>query len=422
MSPTHRDGANQNGVPRFEPTGGALEGLVVVDLTQHLSGPYCTQLLADQGATVIKLEPPDGDSIRHAGPFHAEDEGHLYGGYFQSCNRNKLGIVVDLKTPQGIDVVKRLVAQADILVENYRAGVMERLGLAWETLREINPRLVYATVRGFGDPRSGDSPYAKWPAYDVVAQAFGGMIGITGLDPAEPVKIGPGVGDIFPGTLTTVGILSALYRAQRTGKGQFVDVAMVDGILALCERIVYQHSYEGRVPGPEGNLHPVFSPFGMFPARNGWVTIAGHLDAFWASLTRLMGQPELAADPRFADRHARVRNNSAVYEVVSAWTSRHTKQELLDILGGQVPFGPVYDVAEIYADPHFKARNMIAQVEQPGASAPVAIANTPIHLNETPGGVRHRAPLLGEHTDQVLARFGYAPSEIETLRGAGAVR
>jgi crotonobetainyl-CoA:carnitine CoA-transferase CaiB-like acyl-CoA transferase len=406
----------------LDATSGALEGLIVIDLTQHLSGPYCTQLLADQGATVIKVEPPEGDSIRHAGPFHPEDAERVFGGYFQSCNRNKLGIAIDLKHPEGVAVFKTLVSQADVVVENYRAGVMERLGLAWEHLRELNPRLVYATVRGFGDPRSGRTPYSDWPSYDVVAQAFGGIIGITGDDPGHPAKVGPGVGDIFPGTLTSVGILSALFRAQRTGRGQFVDVAMADAILALCERIVYQHSYQGRIPAQEGRMHPVFSPFGMFPARDGFVTIAGHLDASWQKLADIMGQPELGIDPRFSDRHARVRNNLAVYETVSAWTSRHSKQELLVLLGGQVPFGPVYDVAEIFRDPHFQARGMLAEVDQPGTDKKVTIANSPIHLSETPGGVRHRAPLLGEHTTGVLSRFGFAPEDINRLRGLGAVK
>ncbi|WP_163271789.1 CaiB/BaiF CoA transferase family protein [Chelativorans alearense] len=406
----------------METGAGALDGVIVVDLTQHLSGPYCTQLLADQGATVVKVEPPSGDSIRHAGPFHADDPLQAYGGYFQSVNRNKLGIAVDLKNLEGVSVFKELVRQADVVVENYRAGVMERLGLSYDVLREINPRLVYATVRGFGDPRSGRSPYSDWPSYDVVAQAFGGIIGITGDDPEHPAKVGPGVGDIFPGTLTTVGILSALYRAQKTGQGQFVDVGMADAILALCERIVYQHSYQGRVPAQEGRIHPVFSPFGMFPTKDGFVTIAGHLDASWAILTREMGQPELACDARFCDRHARVRNNHLVYEVVSAWTSRHTKKELLGILGGKVPFGPVYNIAEIFDDPHFKARRMLVPVEQPGIEAKVVIANTPIHMSGTPGGVRHRAPLLGEHTDDVLGRFGFSPAEIDTLRECGAVK
>lgn len=406
----------------METGAGALDGVIVVDLTQHLSGPYCTQLLADQGATVIKVEPIGGDSIRHAGPFHPADADQIYGGYFQSVNRNKLGIAIDLKNPEGVATFKELVRNADIVVENYRAGVMERLGLSYDVLREVNPSIVYGTVRGFGDPRSGRSPYSDWPSYDVVAQAFGGVIGITGDDPEHPAKTGPGVGDIFPGTLTTVGILAALYRAQKTGQGQFVDVGMADGILALCERIIYQHSYEGRIPKQEGRIHPVFSPFGMFPASDGFVTIAGHLDSSWAKLTRIMGQPELAGDPRFCDRHARVKNNRDVYDVLSAWTSQHTKKELLVLLGGQVPFGPVYNVAEIFEDPHFKARNMLAEVEQPGTGETVTIANTPIHLSDTPGGVRHRAPLLGEHTDEVLGGFGFTADQVDTLRKAGAVK
>jgi len=256
----------------------------------------------------------------------------------------------------------------------------------------------------------------------VVAQAFGGIIGITGDDADHPAKVGPGVGDIFPGTLTAVGILSALHRAQRTGQGQFVDVAMADAILALCERIVYQFSYQEKVPGPEGRIHPVFSPFGMFPSKDGFITIAGHLDASWQKLARIMGRPELADDPRFSDRHARLRNSRAVYDTISEWSSKHTKQELLGLLGGHVPFGPVYNVAEIFADPHFRTRRMLAEVEQPGTDKTVTIADTPIHMSETPGGVRHRAPLLGEHTDEVLGRFGFAPDQIRTLRGNGAVR
>jgi crotonobetainyl-CoA:carnitine CoA-transferase CaiB-like acyl-CoA transferase len=309
-----------------------------------------------------------------------------------------------------------------VLVENYRAGVMERLGIGYEVLHAVNPKLVYATVRGFGDARSGKTPYSDWPAYDVVAQAFGGMIAITGSDAATPTKAGPGVGDIFPGTLTAVGLLSALYRAQKTGQGQFVDVAMTDGILALCERIVYQYSYVNQIPKPEGNLHPVFSPFGMFPAKDGWVTIAGHLDTSWAQLCKFMGKTELITDERFVTRHTRVKHKTEVYEAVSEWTRQHTKRELMAILGGKLPFGPVYNVEEIYADPHYKARNMIAEVEQPGARGPVSIVNTPIHMSDTPGGVRHRAPLLGEHTDEVLAHFGYNKDDIAKLHADKVVR
>jgi formyl-CoA transferase len=241
---------------------GALDGVVVLDFTQVLSGPFCTMMLADQGARVIKIEPPGGDQTRKFGPFRPGQltiEAGGYGGYFASTNRNKESIVVDLKSRDGREVIKHLASRADILVENFRAGVMERLGLGYDTLKEINPRLVYGAIRGFGDERSGRSPYVEWPAYDIVAQAMGGIIGITSTEVAgTPTKIGPGVGDIVPAMQCAFGLVAAYSRACRTGKGQHVDVAMFDGILALCERIIFQHGIDGSVPGPEGNSHPIF--------------------------------------------------------------------------------------------------------------------------------------------------------------------
>ena len=206
--------------------GGALAGLRVVDLTQMLAGPYCSMLLADQGADVVKIEPPEGDLTRNLGPFLESDKARAFGGYYQSINRNKRSIVLDLKHDDGKAVLRQLAAEADVVIENYRVGVMERLELSYESLAAENPRLVYAAVRGFGDPRTGTSPYAEWPAFDVVAQAMGGIMGITGPDAETPMKIGPGVGDIVPAMLAAVGVLSAVYRAQKTGEGQFVDVAM----------------------------------------------------------------------------------------------------------------------------------------------------------------------------------------------------
>jgi crotonobetainyl-CoA:carnitine CoA-transferase CaiB-like acyl-CoA transferase len=221
-------------------SGGALAGLRVIDLTQVLAGPYCTMMLADQGADVVKIEPVEGDPTRHFGPFRSDDKDHFFGGYFQSTNRNKKSIGLDLKSLEGKALFKRLAKDADIVVENFRAGVMDRLGLSFESLAVENPRLVYAAIRGFGDPRTGQSPYVDRPAFDVVAQAMGGAMGITGPDAFTPMKIGPGVGDIFPAALSAFGIMAAVFRARQTGHGQFVDIAMYDGILALCERLVYQ--------------------------------------------------------------------------------------------------------------------------------------------------------------------------------------
>ncbi|MFZ5930083.1 MAG: CaiB/BaiF CoA transferase family protein [Pseudomonadota bacterium] len=398
---------------------GALKGLKVIDLTMMLAGPFATMLLGDQGATIIKIEPvKGGDMTRTVG---LAQKGMPFGGYFQSINRNKLSIALDLKSEAGKDVLRRLVKDADVLVENYRVGVMDRLGLSYESLAKINPKLVYATVRGFGDPRTGKSPYADWPAFDVIAQAMGGIMGITGPDANTPLKIGPGVGDIVPAMLMTIGILSAVRHASMTGEGQFVDVGMYDAVLALCERIVYQHSYDGAVPGPEGNSHPLLCPFGLFPAKDGWVSIACPRDHFWKILAENMGRPELGEDERYALNAARVARNAEVVALVSEWTKTLTKKQLAQCLGGQIPFGPVNNVVDIFNDPHTAVREMLPEVDQPGRD-PVRIAGTPIRMTKTPGGVARRGALLGEDTDAILQDAGYSAEQILALRNSGAVR
>ena len=408
------------------PAFGALQGLVVLDLTQMLAGPYATTMLADQGATVIKIEPPGGDLTRQGGPYldgalTMEQGG--FGGYFASVNRNKDSLVLDLKKPAGKQALIRMVRQADVLIENYRAGVMERLGLAYEVLAEVNPRLVYGALRGFGDPRGGRSPYAEWPAYDPVSQAMGGMMGITGpVIGGAPTKIGPGLGDIVPAMFLAYGVTAACWHAQRTGKGQFVDVAMVDGVLAVCERIVYQYSASGKAPGPEGNGHPMLVPFGLFPAADGWVSLGVPNDRFWVPLVTLMGRPELATDPRYLTKDARLEHRTEVDALVSDWTRRFTKLELTEMLGGEIPFGPVFSAADIFADPHFRARQMLVDTEQPGAARPLTLAGTPVHMSGTPGGICRRAPMVGEHSERTLADFGFAQAEIDALRADGALQ
>jgi crotonobetainyl-CoA:carnitine CoA-transferase CaiB-like acyl-CoA transferase len=399
---------------------GALAGVRVIDLTMMLAGPFCTMLLADQGAEVIKVEPLRGDGTRYMGPFPSTERSP-YGGYFQSINRGKRSIAIDLKTKSGKSVLRKLVEKSDVLIENYRVGVMDKLELGYESLQAANPRLVYAAIRGFGDPRTGVSPYQDWPAYDVIAQAMGGMMAITGPKGGQPMKVGPGVGDTLPAALAAFGIVAAVYRASTTGRGQFVDVAMYDAVLAFCERIIYQYSYTGEVPKPEGNGHPLLCPFGLFPAADGWVSIACPGDHFWAFLARAIGRDDMIADERFRSNNARVENCDAVIGAISAWTCRLTKHELIERLGGHIPFGPVNDVEDIFADPHISARTMIVDVEQPGAGRDVSIAGTPIKMTETPGRVRARSPLLGEHTDQVLAELDFTAADVIALRRAGAV-
>jgi crotonobetainyl-CoA:carnitine CoA-transferase CaiB-like acyl-CoA transferase len=364
---------------------------------------------------VIKIEPLDGDYVRTVGPYRPDDKLHAFGGYFQSVNRNKLSVGLDLKKPEARDILIELVKGSDVLVENYRAGVMDRLGLSYEVLREVNPRLVYGAVRGFGDPRTGRSP-------DVISQAMGGIMGITGASAAQPVKIGPGVGDIVPAMMCAVGVLAAVYRAKQTGHGQFVDVSMVDSVLALCERIVYQHSYEDKVPQPEGHRHPFLTPFGIIPCKDGHLTLACHTDAFWGRLCELMCKPEIASDPRVATEEARRRHQDLVYDIIADFTLSRSKRELSALFGGHVPFAPVYTMADIVQDPHFSARDMIVKLEHPGCEGEFAVAGVPIKMTETPGSIRRRAPLLSEHAAEVLAGIGIGDERLRDLRSRGVVR
>lgn len=404
------------------PAAGPLAGLTVLDLSRMLAGPFCTMVLADLGATVLKIEPPFRDMIRDQGPYAEGDELKAFGGYFQSVNRNKQGLVIDLTSPDGGAVIRRLAATADILVENFRPGVMERYGLGYEELAGINPRLVYTAIRGFGDPRTGSSPIQDWPSFDIVAQAMGGLLGITGPAGGPPVKTGPGFGDIVPALFAAVGTLAAVREREITGRGRFVDVGMYDAVVAACERIVYQYSYTGAVPGPQGNAHPLLCPFGLFPASDGFIALAAApADHHWRLLCEAMDRPELGTDPRYARNTDRVARQAEVLELVGAWTARHTRAELAELLGGTVPFGPVNTADSLFDDPHLKARGMLQQVEHPGLDRPVTIAATPIRLAGGGEPTVRRAPLFDEHTDDLLRRSGYGDDEIARLRASGAI-
>ncbi len=382
---------------------GILSGLRVLDLTSMLSGPYCTMMLADHGAEVIKIETARGDTSRSNGPFRADDPDHQWGGYFVSLNRSKKSIVLDLKSDAGKEKFLELAKTADVVAENFRPGVMERLGLAYETLAEQNPALVYAAVRGFGDKRTGDSPYSAWPSYDVVAQAMGGLIAITGPDADTPMKVGPGVGDIFSGLHLAFGILAAVRHAERTGEGQYLDVAMYDAVLSLCERTVYQHSFEGTVPGPEGNAHPLLAPFGVFEASDGHVTIGCVEDAFWKAFAKIIGPEGFEDDPRFTTKSARRANRDDLNRLVNAWTRQRTKAELQTLLGGKIPFGPVNTIADIRNDPHTAARGMIQNIPNPNG-APWQVAASPIKFTKTPAPEPKAPPALDGDALTVLSK------------------
>ena len=384
---------------------GPLRGVRIIDLTHALAGPFSTMLLADLGADVVKVEAPHGDFSRYSEPFMEDDEERAFGGYFASINRNKRGIVLDLKLQDDRETLHRLIDGADALVENFRAGIMDRLGFSYETLQERNPRLVYAAIRGFGDPRTGASPYVDWPSFDVVAQAMGGIVSMTGTADGQVHKVGASVGDLFPGAIAALGIVSALFHARTSGQGQFMDVCMVDAVTAFCEAAIYRYSYAGTVTRPLGNSHPQLTPFDIYPTRDGACAIAAPTPNHWALLAAFIDRPDLIHDPRTESNRDRVANAAFVREVMTGWTSRHTTAEVVQILGGKVPVGPVNDAARLFTEPHLAAREMLVAVEHPGSNRPAVLPGSPIKYTATPAGIYRRPPKLGEHNAEILAEL-----------------
>jgi crotonobetainyl-CoA:carnitine CoA-transferase CaiB-like acyl-CoA transferase len=393
---------------------GPLANLTIVDCTMALAGPFGTALLADMGADVIKIEPPHGDGSRSVPPLPPdyanassdEQAGVDYGGYFASINRNKRSVVLDLKQSEDREALLKLCEQADAIVENMRVGVMDRLGVGYEVIKARNPRIVYGAIRGFGDPRTGESPYAEWPAYDIVAQSMGGVAHITGPQGDAGYPCGVSVGDIYPGTLLAMGLLAAINHANATGEGQFFDIGMYDAMLAFNETVVANYGYSQIELGPRGQHHPNLMPFGIFPTNDGGVAIAAPGPGHWQALCAAMQREDLIDDERTQNTFVRRRNQEFVEEAISAWTSQLSKQEVVTKLGGTVPCGPVNTARDIFADPHVAARDMITRFELPGDNPEVAIVGSPIKFSQSPAGFYRRPPTLGEHTDQVFAEFG----------------
>jgi crotonobetainyl-CoA:carnitine CoA-transferase CaiB-like acyl-CoA transferase len=394
---------------------GVLRGVKVVDLTRMLAGPFSTMMLADQGAEVIKVEGFDGDATRTTGPFTGDGADGELGGFFQSANRNKKSIVIDLKSPAGLEVVKSLIESADVVVENFRSGVMEKLGLSFDVLKVINPKIVYASISGFGDARNGKSPFVKWPAFDVVAQAMGGLIATTGADAQNPTRVGQSVGDIVPGMFAAFGIVSALRYAELSGEAQHVDVSMLDSILAICESSVYQYSYTKKVPGPAGNHHSLVAPLGLFEAKDGWIALAAPQDHSWKILCEYLDMAALMDDKRFGNALLRRTNIVQLAAEINKRTSLLSKVELLELFGGVIPVGSVNDMEDIFDSPHYAARNMLVSVDDPQTGKSQTIAGTPVKFSETPGGIQGRAPLLGEHTKEILLAAGLSEATLAEL-------
>jgi crotonobetainyl-CoA:carnitine CoA-transferase CaiB-like acyl-CoA transferase len=298
---------------------------------------------------------------------------------------------------------------------------MDRLGIGYDTLKEINPRLVYTSIRGFGDDVGGRSPYAELPTVDVVAQAMGGIMSVTGEDADHPSRVGPGVGDSVPGLFGAFGTLAAVLEARSSGQGQHVDIAMVDSVMAICEQVSTQYGYSGEVPTPTGNRLPQIVPFGMIQTKDGAAVLAVPPGRAWEGFAKVLDKPEWLEDERLNTELARIKNRDFTYDTVESLTREMTRAELFDLLKGVVPFAPIYDAGDIAKDPHFAVREMLVPVDHPGIDAKLMVSGVPVKLSRTPGGVASRAPLLGEHTDEILAEAGVSANEIAALRGRQVV-
>ncbi len=387
---------------------GPLHGIKVIDLTRVLAGPFCTMTLADLGADVIKIEKPgSGDDSRAFGP-------HLHGesAYFMSINRGKKSLTLDLKSEKGREVFLKLIETADILVENFKPGVMKKLGLDYENLKKINPRLIYAASSGFGQT----GPYSSRPAYDLIIQGMGGLMSITGPDASQPTKVGSSIADIFAGVFSAIGILSALYNRSNTGKGQMVDVAMLDCMVAILENAIARFTGSGVDPVPIGNRHPSIAPFTSVKTADGYINIACGNDLLWVKFCEIIGRPDLAADKRFASNHSRCEHMTVLLPVLNDVMSVHSSGYWLPRLeAAHVPAGPINTISQVLSDPQVVARNMLLELTHPVAGL-IKIPGSPIKLSDTPAEVRFPAPVLGQHNEEILNSLGYSSQQIEEFR------
>ncbi|MGQ9367912.1 CaiB/BaiF CoA transferase family protein [Azospirillum sp. ST 5-10] len=396
-------------------TAGPLAGVKVVELAHIMAGPVCGLMLADMGADVLKVEKlPGGDDSRRMVPPTVAGESAAY----MMMNRNKRGIALNLKSEGGREALRRLLRDADVLIENYRRGTLEKLGFGPEALEALNPRLVVCEISGFG--RSG--PLAEQGGFDLIAQGMSGLMSITGEGPGRPpVKLGAPVTDITAGILAAMGVLAALLECRRTGRGQRVDTSLFEaGIVHTYWQSAIRFA-TGVSPGPLGSAHPLNAPYQAFPTADGWINVGAATQANWLRLLAAIAAPELAEDPRFADNAGRMAHLDALEPLLGAVFRRHTTAEWLDRLAAAgVPAGPVLSVAEMHEHPHTLAREMVVEVEH-GAAGAVKTLGLPVKFSRTPGGVRRAAPRLGEHTRSVLSEYGFDDATLDRLAEEGAI-
>ena len=393
---------------------GPLDGVKVLDLTQIMAGPMCTLLLADMGADVIKVERPGGgDDTRRMGS-------RVAGGFaagFLALNRNKRSIALDLRAAAGKAVFRRMAATADIVAENFRPGVMERLGLGYEALSEINPRLIYASISGFG----GTGPYRNRGGFDLVAQGMSGLMSVTGFPGGPPAKVGVPITDIGAGSFAAFGILAAYIHAQRTGQGQQVDASLLEAGIAYTVWESSEYFASGEIPGPLGSAHRVNAPYQALRTRDGYINIGAASQPTWEQFCRAIGREELIEDARYKEPNDRKARETELAELLEGILTEHTTDYWLERLeAAGVVAGPIYDMSQVYADEQTLAREMLATLDDAELGT-LRNIGVPVKLSATPGSIRRRGPALGEHTRDILLEHGYTDGEVDGLVAAGIV-
>jgi formyl-CoA transferase len=386
----------------------ALDGIRIVDFTKALAGPYCTMHLADMGAEVIKIEMPGtGDDSRGWGPPFIEGEA----AYFLSINRNKKSITLNLKDERAKEIALKLIEKSDILVESNRPGVMKKLGLDYECVKEINPEVIYCSISGFGQT----GPYKERPGFDQVIQGYGGIMGLTGEAGGPPIKVGIAITDIATGMFAAMGILMALYYRGKTGKGQYIDASMLDGQISWLTYQGGRYLASGEVPQRIGSAHPLIVPYQDFEASDGFINIAAGNDNLWRKFCEVTGLQDIVDNPKFATNANRVENREEVVGIISKIIATKTIEEWLDILNNAgIPCGPIYTVDRIFADPHVLAREMLVEVSHPKCGK-IKVTGPPVKFSETPAEVVTAPPSLGQHNKEILLGLGYSSDDIEKL-------
>ncbi|TNH07248.1 CaiB/BaiF CoA transferase family protein [Testudinibacter sp. TR-2022] len=393
---------------------GALEGLRVLDLSRVLAGPFCSMMLADMGAEVIKIEQPgSGDDSRQFAPMKSGES-----SYYMNLNRNKKGITLNLKG-KGRDIFLEMVKQADIVLENYRPGTMEKLGLGYEELKTVNPRIIYGAISGFG--HTGRNKMR--PGYDIIAQATGGLMSTTGWPGGEPTRSGTAMGDVLAGLSLAIGLLAAVNHQTRTGQGQKVDIALVDSVVASMEIINQIYLVEGRLPERIGNRYESCYPYDSFAAKDGWLVIGAANDKLWHLVCKVIGREDLIQNPRYKTNPDRVKNHAEIKPLVEAWTKQYPAEDVINaMLAAGVPAAPINTIDQIVNDPHIaQDRQMFVDIEHPLAGK-TTLTGSHLKFSVTQTGVRTAAPLLGEHnTDIYQALLGYTPEVLSALKESGVI-